>query len=580
MTSDEDTTRWMAAAENSFARARRRAFIESIVGQLGGRPTDLLPFDVVKEKLDLVSSSERGLREIPVDSIVGSVGRYREFTRSFLPRDVHSRERWKRIYAATQGMKGLPPVEVYQVGDVYFVKDGNHRVSVAREMGAETIQAYVREFVSPVPLSKETNLDDLIIKAEATHFSQHTRLDNLRPAAQIEVTSPGYYEKLEEHIAVHGYFLGLDEQRETKWGEAVTHWFDHVYSPMVNVIREHDILQDFPGRTETDLYLWIMEHRHFLAEELGQEIDLAAAANDFAQKHSPRLGRAVGRMQNTMTDRLMPEPLERGSRSGHWRRERVQPRGTAQLFADILVPLAGSASHWCAIEQALAVARRERGLVYGLCVTPSEAAQEPAAQLGEEFSRRCEAASASCKLITEVGDVKKAIAERARWVDLVVLNRPEGVDRPVGLLSESQLHGVIRRAWSPVLAVGESCSPLRKALVAYDASPTSEEALFVAAHMARNWGIALTVVTVEEAHRTSPEVLDRAMAHLSDHGIAAEAVFEQGSVASSILLTAESHSSDLLIMGGTGHSPFVDIFVRTTVEHVLRHAACPVLICR
>ena len=139
MMSSDNPEHWIVYAEQRFDRARRQAFIESVMGQLRGRPTLLLPFEEVKTKLGLQPSSDRGLQEIPLDSIVGSVGRYREFTRSFLPRDDTIRERWKRIYAAAQGLRGLPPIEVYQVGDVYFIKDGNHRVSVARQMGTETI---------------------------------------------------------------------------------------------------------------------------------------------------------------------------------------------------------------------------------------------------------------------------------------------------------------------------------------------------------------------------------------------------------------------------------------------------------
>jgi len=577
---DDNSSYWRFTAEQRFERARRQAFIEGVMAQLGGRPAELLPFEEVKEKLGLKPSSERGLHDIPLDRIVGSVGRYREFTRSFLPRDGAVRERWKRIYAAAHGLRGLPPIEVYQVGDVYFIKDGNHRVSVARETGAKTIQAYVTKFVSPVPLTVDTDLDDLILKAEAARFLQHTQLDELRPEAQIEVTSPGYYEKLEEHIAVHGYFLGLDQQRDISWEEAVTHWYDDVYMPMVRIIREYDILKDFPRRTETDLYLWIMDHRHYLAQELDQEIDLAEAAKHFTEKYSRRLERVVERAQQTLTDVLTPDQLESGPPPGQWREQRVQPRGADQLFADILVPIDGSASSWCAVEQAIAIALREKGKLYGLYVARSEADKIRATLIHHDLAQHCDNKGVPWKFVEEVGDPARVICDRARWVDLIVLSgQGEHSDWP-GRLLRSTLQTVSRRTSRPVLIVGKECSPLSKALLAYDASPTSEEALLVAARLGKKWGIQVAVVTVQESHRATTVTLNRAMTYLNEHGVKAEGFFKTGSVAEAILHMAKECGSDLLIMGGSGYSPFVELFLRSTVDRVLRQATCPVLICR
>lgn len=570
----------MTEAEQSFEHARRQAFLEGVVGQLRGRTTSLLPFDQVKEQLGLQPASDRGLREIPLDNIVGSVGRYREFTRSFLPRDDSIRERWKRIYRAAQGLQGLPPIELYQVGDVYFVKDGNHRVSVARELKAKTIEAYVREFVSPVALSTDTDLDGLILKGEKVRFLQHTQLDELRPDAQLEVTSPGYYEKLEEHIAVHGYFLGLDQQRDVSWEEAVTHWYDAVYMPMVNVIRDHGILGDFAQRTETDLYLWIMEHRHHLFKQLGQEIDLTDAARHFAEEYSPRLERVLERAQQTVTRVLTPDPLEAAPPPGQWREERVQTRGDGRLFADILVVLDGASGSWCAAEQAIHMAQRESARVYCLYLVGPEVDKQSVDSLHNDLAQLCGAAGVSFELFAETGAPVHLISERARWVDLLVLTRPGPSTGPAERLSQSTFHEVMRRTSRPVLAVGKACSPLNRALLAYDASPTAEEALFVATHMGRRWGIPLTVLTVQEAHRTSQQTLDDALQHLQQQGVTAKAVFLRGSVATSILQLAEKVDSDLLVMGGTGYSPFMRLFLRSTLDHVLRKAEFPVLICR
>jgi hypothetical protein len=243
----------------------------------------LLPFDEVRARLRLRSKTDRGLQQIPLDRIVGSVGRYRDFTRAFFPRYDEMGDRWRRVDQLVQS-SGLPPIEVYQVGEVYFVKDGNHRVSVARQHGASTIAAYVWEYPTPVPLSPEDDLDDLLIKQEYAEFLAHTGLDAIRPEQRIEFTTPGRYRALEEHIAVHRYYLGLEQDREIPYEDAVASWYDTVYLPVVQAIRQQEILKEFPGRTEADLYVWVMDHLYYLKEHYGLAVDAQTAAADFAEQ--------------------------------------------------------------------------------------------------------------------------------------------------------------------------------------------------------------------------------------------------------------------------------------------------------
>jgi uncharacterized ParB-like nuclease family protein len=127
-------------AAEDFRRARRDAALEDIMARFTGRSADLIPFEDVKQKLRVTSTSERGLQEIPLDAIVGSVGRYTDFTRSFLPRKSTDEERWARVQVY-MNEAGFDPIEVYKVGDAYFVFDGNHRVSIARRQGMKTIPA-------------------------------------------------------------------------------------------------------------------------------------------------------------------------------------------------------------------------------------------------------------------------------------------------------------------------------------------------------------------------------------------------------------------------------------------------------
>lgn len=164
---NNDYSRWIVEAERNFNSARRHAFLEDAVGLLRGRPKDLLSFDEVRRRLGLLSSRDRGVSEIPLDKIVGSVGRFREFTCTFWPRREELRVRWQRVFTCVHSSSGLPPIEVYQVGDVYFVSDGHHRVSVARQIGLKVIEAHITEFVSPIRLTTDildTRLDELILK--------------------------------------------------------------------------------------------------------------------------------------------------------------------------------------------------------------------------------------------------------------------------------------------------------------------------------------------------------------------------------------------------------------------------------
>ena len=143
----------------------------------------------------------------------------------------------------------------------------------------------------------------------------------------------------------------------------------------------------------------------------------------------------------------------------------------------------------------------------------------------------------------------------------------------------TQIQGVIRRVACPVLALSEQKPKLSRALLAYDGSPYAEEALFVAAHLARAWDVALTVVTVEESPRTSSATLDAALAYLKQSEINARGFFKGGDPADAILKLAGEQGCDLILVGDTGYSPFVELFVRSTVDRIVREATCSVMVC-
>jgi len=282
--SDELTSRVQA----DYGRARRKAFFNRVWAVLSGQPTNLLSYDDVKEKLHIGGPIYSGVKTVRVDQIAGSLNRYHQFDRAFLPTRDDTAPRWQSVNRAFYEDVSLPPVVLYKVGEVYFVVDGHHRVSVAREQGQEFIDAEVRECSTRVNITADLTPEDLEILHEKVHFLDRTGLDRLRPDANIKLTVPDGFDRMLEHIAVHHYFMGLDLKRDISEEEAVTHWYDTVYLPIVKIIRRSRILREFPGKTEGDLYLWTLDHQHYLAEEEGQPLQSPEeAAREYLEESDP-----------------------------------------------------------------------------------------------------------------------------------------------------------------------------------------------------------------------------------------------------------------------------------------------------
>lgn len=283
---DTSSTSFVQRSQADFDTAHRKSNWRSVISMLTRQSNELLPYDQVLKILPVNGQHYIGMRQVPIDAIIGSVGRFQDFDRAFLPKGTSTRGRWESIDRAHLMEIDLPAVELYKIGEVYFVKDGNHRVSVAREKGQVYIDAVVIEIDSPVPITPETDLLGLIGKREEARFYQKTRLKDLRPDAAIELSKPEMYSLLLEHIQTHGWFLGEERQTCVSFDEAVASWYDNIYLPMVGIIRENHILNGFPERTEADLYVWIMEHRWYLMEGNHTDISFEEAAYDFFKKYA------------------------------------------------------------------------------------------------------------------------------------------------------------------------------------------------------------------------------------------------------------------------------------------------------
>ncbi|MEO0561299.1 MAG: hypothetical protein AAF125_04260 [Chloroflexota bacterium] len=284
----------LAEGRAMFDRAHFQAFWEEVSQVMLNKPVGLLNFDEVKAKLHLRDQTYRGLRDIEIERIVGSVGRNKEFTKKFLPRSVGMSDRWSRVYAHVNSMTGVPPIDVFQVDDVYFVRDGNHRVSIARQMGNKTIEAYVTELHTPVNLQPDMTKLELEAAVAYANFLDDTGLDRTRPKQEpIELSEPHQYYNLREHIRLvqHVMEARLNPDADIKFEDAAMSWYDHVYEPCVKLIRKYNLLDQFPKQTEGDLYIWIIGHFQRLYERYGDDADQVRLSNalvDFlAENHIP-----------------------------------------------------------------------------------------------------------------------------------------------------------------------------------------------------------------------------------------------------------------------------------------------------
>jgi len=308
-------------ANSDFSRARTREKIQKVVNLLKPSRDQMLSLREVTDLLRPSSEAYRGLQVVPVDRIVGSEGRYTDFNKQFLPKHDYLRTRWTRVDEAHLTDITLPPIRVYEIGGVYFVRDGNHRVSVARSQGAMSIDAEVVSLGSVIRLNPDMTSDDLreaVISYEQEGFHRLTRFDKLYPEYNLRFTAPGRYDEILQHVTDHKYYINLNQHEEILFEGALRSWFENVFKPIVREIRKQKMLAKFPGRTEADLYVWLVKHWDALKKQHGGEYPLTEAATDF----SFRFGRGFWRqVRDALKARREKRALDRRIRHGKLRPE-------------------------------------------------------------------------------------------------------------------------------------------------------------------------------------------------------------------------------------------------------------------
>jgi len=271
-------------AKLDFQLIRMKASFRRVTSSMTGKSDELLPFAEVKDILRPYGQSYKGTDIVRLDKIIGSEGRYKDFDREFFPLQSHTRRKWESIALGYYRRVEFPPVKLYKIGNVYFVSDGNHRVSVAKCRGTRYIKAEITECRTRVSLDGYVGINQLQLKGEHVRFLEKTKLDELRPNQNIEVSKSGSYDRILIHIEVHRYFLGERERRDITSDEAVCRWCDCLYCPLKNIVENKKILKYFPHKMPGDLYLWIMDHWHYM-KELNKDVTMEEAAMDLRNKY-------------------------------------------------------------------------------------------------------------------------------------------------------------------------------------------------------------------------------------------------------------------------------------------------------
>ena len=251
-------------ARTDFSRARRRRLVARLVARLRRAPHDvdlILPFEEVIKALGVRGERSLGLQVIPLDSIVGSVDRTRDFDRSFRPTSSRVRPRWQRIAEAQRRGQAMPPISVYRIGDMHFVRDGHHRVSVARAMGREDIDAYVTEVQTAVGSDRTLRPADLPLKGHERVFNERVPLDS-KARARIQLSDPWEYATLAEGVEAWGFRVMQARGQLMSRDEVARAWFEEDYLPVTDALREAGLIR--PGESEAEAYMRVVSDRYRL----------------------------------------------------------------------------------------------------------------------------------------------------------------------------------------------------------------------------------------------------------------------------------------------------------------------------
>ena len=248
----------------------------------------MISFRDIKELLKPQNQTYIGMQVIPIEKIVGSEGRYKDFDNQFFPKNTFIKERWEHVDEAVIKDIILPPIKVYELGGLYFVRDGNHRVSVAKSKGVEFIDAEVVSLQSEIrlpPVRSLTGMIKEIISYEKRNFYFETSFGDITDYWCLDFSTTGQYDVIYNHILTHKYFINQNQEKEISIEDAITSWFNTVYLPVIHTIDKYKIMKYFKHRTKSDLYVWIIKYFDELKRKFGDNYSLEDAVFDITNEY-------------------------------------------------------------------------------------------------------------------------------------------------------------------------------------------------------------------------------------------------------------------------------------------------------
>lgn len=552
-------------ALDDFHRFRSKAAMERFWAGIRGESLDLLPFDEVSAKLRAVSKTNLGLKQVPLDNIVGSVNRTSDFDRNFRPLSPDDGVRWANVKAAMTSpfTHGVPPISLYKIGEAYFVLDGNHRVSIAKEMGLESIEAYVTEVKSKVPLSSSFTLEELVEKAALADFLEDTHLDRILPGVDLGLRQVDNYALLREHINVHQYYMGIEQNREIRFDEAAIDWYEKVYLPVIKVIESSGLHDEFSDLSLTDLYLLVLDKQHSLQEWLGTELRTENVVDFVADQE--------GRQTKAGTSQA---DLQLGKIYGE---DRVE---NDCLFRDILVAISDQDPDQTALTQAMMVNRCRDGSVLGLHVkTDGSLVESDLHEMENDFVNALQQQGMRGKFFAVEGETREKLREYSLLSDLLVLKLRFPPGGSVLERVSSGIISILQSSRRPVLFVKEDPQAVRNILLIYDEHDKSREAFFVAAYYATRYGCQLHLVHILKTDPTNQESLEFAREYLKAVNVDAELIeVSEGGLLTQLPLWIDEWSISTIMMGGYEIGGLLSRLFASQADKILESVAIPVLV--
>lgn len=275
-------------SESDFLKAKNKAFFNEIQHLLSPEEASLISLNDVKKLIKPQNETYVGMKTIPIEKIVGSEGRYQDFDNRFFPKSSHLRNRWQHVDEAAIQSIDLPPIKVYEISGLYFVRDGNHRVSVAKARGTEFIDAEVVSLQSEIVLKTPDNITDMvkqIINYEKRVFYSETSFGDITDYWCLDFSRTGRYDVIYNHILTHKYYMNQNSEVEISMEDAILSWFNTVYMPLVSSIQKNKIMRYFPKRTLSDLYVWVVRYWDDVKHKYGDGVQIEEAVKDFRKEY-------------------------------------------------------------------------------------------------------------------------------------------------------------------------------------------------------------------------------------------------------------------------------------------------------